>query len=121
MITRLGYKEQKAYKYIVEAGEKGILQSELWKLLGTGSKEGSRIAIRLERKNLISRKPVIHNGRKTYLLVSIDPKSFNSNPILLNSPCFLCPDIDNCGEGREIDPTKCRKLEGWLDTVNIDE
>lgn len=41
----------------------GILQSEVWKRLGTNSREGSRIAIRLERRRLIQRERVLSNGR----------------------------------------------------------
>jgi hypothetical protein len=36
--------EQKALKLVYDAGEKGILQSELWKELGVSSREGSRMA-----------------------------------------------------------------------------
>jgi len=42
--------EQKAFQFVVNTGYEGVLQSELWRKLGASSREGSRIAIKLEDK-----------------------------------------------------------------------
>ena len=45
--------EQKALKLIFDAGEEGLLQSELWKLLEVSSREGSRMAKKFEEKDRV--------------------------------------------------------------------
>ena len=42
--------EKKALKIIIDAGDEGLFQTELWKLLDISSREASRIAIKLEEK-----------------------------------------------------------------------
>ena len=34
--------------------------------------------------------------------------------ILFEIPCFYCSNLNNCGLGGGIDPSKCKKLESWL-------
>ncbi|MFP3130714.1 MAG: MarR family transcriptional regulator, partial [Nitrososphaeria archaeon] len=51
------------YKLVIESGDKGILQSELWKKLNLTSRDGSRIATRLEKRKLIKRERVLEDGR----------------------------------------------------------
>lgn len=122
-IVRLSEMEKKAVDIIGRAGNNGILQSELWKILGTDSREGSRIAIRLERKGIITREPIVHDGKHTYNLKIIkrEPKR-----ILISSikgiPCFTCPILMKCGPGGEITPIDCQKLYEWIiNQVNIME
>jgi DNA-binding MarR family transcriptional regulator len=45
----------KVFRTIISNGKDGILQSELWKELNLTSRDGSRLAIRLERRSLIRR------------------------------------------------------------------
>ncbi len=66
--------EKKALKLIIEAGEEGLLQQDLWKLLGIDSRDGSRIALRLAKKRLIYRELVSIRGRKTYRLTALVDK-----------------------------------------------
>ena len=66
--------EKKALKLIIEAGEEGLLQQDLWKLLGIDSRDGSRIALRLAKKRLIYRELVSIKGRKTYRLTALVEK-----------------------------------------------
>jgi hypothetical protein len=63
--------EKKALKLIIEAGEEGLLQQDLWKMLGIDSRDGSRIALRLAKKRLIYRELVNIRGRKTYRLTAL--------------------------------------------------
>ena len=103
---------QKALRIIMEAGEEGILQSELWRRLGATSREGSRIAIKLEKRGLIIRKRELHNGRWTYrLFARIKKISVDS---IRGCPCFDCPDDFRCSPGGVVDPAKCERLTRWV-------
>jgi len=51
--------EQKALHFVINTGFKGVLQSELWRELDASSREGSRVAIKLEEKGLINAIPPI--------------------------------------------------------------
>ena len=105
--------EQKALKLIFEAGEEGLLQSELWKLLEIGSREGSRMAKKFEEKEQVSREKVLNNGRWTYKLFS------KKEAVTLDSvegcPCLICPEVDKCFKGGSKDPTVCLDLTAWID------
>ena len=105
--------EERALRLLYEAGEEGILQSEMWKKLGVTSREGSRLAIRFEERGIIERKRVLHNGRWTYRLYS------KRKPITLDSlegcPCLTCDDIDRCFPGGEKSPTTCELLDRWIE------
>ena len=102
----------KVYKLILSHGEEGILQSELWKKLNLTSRDGSRIATKLERRKLIMRKRVLKNGRWTYrlvpLVVPIDTSSVE------DAPCINCPYESRCEAGGEITPEKCVLIENWV-------
>ncbi|HDO20603.1 MAG: hypothetical protein NDF53_03080 [archaeon GB-1867-097] len=113
--VRLSQMERKAIEVIRKAGEKGILQSELWKILGTDSREGSRIAIRLEKKGLINREPAVYAGKRTFKLTLIKREGRKvSIENVKGCPCFTCPNLTRCGEGQNITPIKCEKLTDWI-------
>jgi hypothetical protein len=105
--------EQKALKLIIEAGEEGLLQSNLWKLLDVNSREGSRIAKKFEEKGKIIRVKVLEGGRWSYKLF------FKKEPVTLESvegcPCLICPEVDKCFRGGSQDPTTCLDLTAWID------
>jgi len=104
--------EQKAFHLIVNSGHEGILQSELWHKLGASSREGSRIAIKLENKRLIRREKELQNGRWTYRLYPKRmPASMDS---IADCPCLMCPSIARCDPSNVISPQTCEKLTQWL-------
>lgn len=47
--------EYKALHFIANTQSQGVLQADLWRKLGASSREGSRIALKLENKGLIRR------------------------------------------------------------------
>lgn len=102
----------KVYKLILSRGEEGILQSELWKKLNLTSRDGSRIATKLEKRKLVMRKRVLKNGRWTYrlvpLVIPIDTTS------LEGAPCIKCPFENRCEPGGEVSPEKCPLIESWV-------
>lgn len=108
--------EQKALQYIMNTGFAGILQSELWRKLGASSREGSRIAIKLEEKNLIRREKELQNGRWTYRLY---PKRLPATiDSIADVPCLMCPDNSRCDPSSSISPQTCEKLTGWLLSIS---
>jgi len=104
--------EQKALHFVVNTGYAGVLQSELWRELGASSREGSRIAIKLEEKGLIRREKELQGGRWTYRLF---PKRL---PVSIESiadcPCLLCQDNARCDPTTTISPKNCVKLTEWI-------
>ena len=116
-MVQLSTLEEKAVELVKSRGEKGLYQYELWKLLKIDSREGSRLTLRLVKKGLIVREPVIHSGRKTYKLYYVRPRapkimvSINS---VLDIPCFRCPNEDKCSEGSFHNPEKCPLLTRWI-------
>jgi len=107
--------ESKALQVILEKGNEGILQCDLWKELDASSREGSRISIRLENKNLIRRERELQNGRWTYrVFVKKHPIEIDS---ALNIPCISCGDISRCESGTEVSPITCKQLDQWLGLV----
>jgi len=104
--------EQKALQFILNTGHEGVLQSELWRRLGASSREGSRIAIKLEGKGLVRREKELRNGRWTYRLFPKRlPASIDS---IATCPCLMCPDNFRCDPSSAISPQGCDKLTEWL-------
>jgi hypothetical protein len=104
--------EQKALHSVVNTGYEGILQSELWRELGASSREGSRLAIKLEEKGLIRREKELQGGRWTYRLFPKRlPASIES---IVDCPCLLCPDNARCDPTTTISPKNCSRLTDWI-------
>lgn len=107
--------EDKALDILRKSGEGGILQYELWKSLGLDSRGGSRLVLRLNRKGLLRREPVIYNGRRTFRLYIVEaPKPVVSVKMVKGCPCFTCGDIDRSGLSI-LNPSFCEALTKWLD------
>ena len=104
--------EHKALHVIANNGIDGVLQSELWRKLDATSREGSRIALKLEKKGLIKRERELFEGRWTYrLFPKRKPASLDS---ILNSPCLMCSNDARCGAWSTISPNECQKMTAWL-------
>lgn len=104
--------EHKALQFIVNTSDEGILQSDLWRQLDASSREGSRIALKLENKGLIRRERELFQGRWTYRLYpKRKPASINS---IIDCPCLSCHESIRCGVYGAISPNDCGKLTEWL-------
>jgi hypothetical protein len=109
--------EQKALHSVINTGYQGILQSALWRDLGASSREGSRVAIKLEEKGLIRREKELEGGRWTYRLYPKRlPASIES---IVDCPCLLCQDNARCDPTTAISPKNCGKLTDWI--LNLDK
>ena len=105
--------EKKALQLIIKAGEEGLFQTELWKLLDVSSREASRIAKKFEEKGIVFREKVLNNGRWTFKIYS--NKVFGTIDSIEGCPCLICPDIDRCHSGATTDPRTCLDLTAWVD------
>ena len=104
--------EHKALHVIANNGTDGVLQSELWRKLDATSREGSRIALKLETKGLIRRERELSEGIWTYrLFPKRKPASLNS---IINSPCLMCPNDARCGAWSTISPNECQRMTAWI-------
>ena len=105
----------KVCEIIADFEEKGMLQSDLWKKLKLNSRDGSRLALRLERRGLISREKILQKGRWTYkLIIEQAPIKLES---LINSPCLTCPVEQKCDFENaypEPSPLHCQLIEDWV-------
>jgi hypothetical protein len=109
--------EQKALHFVVKTGYEGVLQSELWRELSASSREGSRVAIKLEEKGLIRREKELQGGRWTYRLFPKRlPASIES---IVDCPCLLCQDNARCDPTTAISPKNCAKLTDWI--ISLDK
>jgi len=104
--------EYKALHFVINTGSQGVLQSDLWRKLGASSREGSRIALKLENKGLIRRSRELNDGRWTYRLY---PKrhqaSINS---IVDCPCLMCANDARCGAWGAVSPNECERLTEWI-------
>jgi predicted DNA-binding transcriptional regulator len=102
----------RVYKLVVERGRDGVLQSEIWKELGLTSRDGSRLAIRLERRGLIGRVKVLEEGRWTYKLTPLRfPTDMTS---IEKAPCIVCQYEPKCSVEGEISPYVCPWIGPWV-------
>ncbi len=97
----------------------GILQSDLWKMLGLDSREGSRLVLRLVKKGLVRREQVTVKGRRTYKLYAIEARQRKVSLVVdlstaLEVPCLTCPWFHECGPSNFRDPRTCPILDIWL-------
>jgi hypothetical protein len=104
--------EQRALKLIMDKGDEGILQRDMWRELDATSREGSRIALRLEEQQLITRERELANRRWTHrLFINIRRVELDS---ILDVPCMMCDDIQQCEVGMGISAAQCKVLTQWL-------
>lgn len=104
--------EQRALQSIMNTGFEGVLQSELWHELGASSREGSRIALKLETKGLIRRDKELREGRWTYRLFPKRlPASIDS---IADCPCLMCQETSRCDPSSAVSPKNCERLTEWV-------
>lgn len=99
---------------VAERGDAGMFQSDLWKKLKLTSRDGSRLALKLERRNIIKREKVLDNGRWTYKLkISRLPVGTQT---IEAAPCLICPVESKCSLEGEVSPKTCPLIEQWVIT-----
>jgi hypothetical protein len=102
----------KTFRIIIDKGKDGILQSKLWKELELNSRDGSRVAIRLEKRSLIKRQKILQNGRWTYKLFAIKVPA--RTQCIDQVPCLTCPVEHMCSVDAPYSPNNCNLIEDWI-------
>jgi len=106
--------EQQAIVVISES-ENGVLQSELWKILGVDSRKCSRIVKKLLDMNRVERIEHRQDGIKTYRLIAcrgpVDPNLLLAGTDLI--PCVACE--------LECNAEECTLLLDWMYQLAICE
>ena len=97
---------------LAEKESEGMFQSELWKKLKLSSRDGSRLALKLERMGTIYREKILEKGRWTYKLIL--KKTPISTLSIENAPCLVCPVEQKCSMESEISPQTCKLIEDWV-------
>ena len=91
---------------------KGMLQSELWKKLKLSSRDGSRLALKLEKLGMITREKILEKGRWTYkLIIKKIPVTLKS---IVGAPCLVCQVESKCTIDGEVSPRTCQLIEDWV-------
>jgi hypothetical protein len=102
----------KVYKLVMEHGPDGVHQSLLWKKLSLTSRDGSRLALRLERRGMIRREKVLDGGRWTYKLTALRvPVQIQS---IEQAPCMTCPYEAKCSLTGVVSPLSCPWIVEWV-------
>ena len=100
------------YRLVAEHGTDGVLQSTLWKELALSSRDGSRLAIRLEKHGMIQRQKVLDGARWTYKLTQLRiPVNIKSIEQL---PCTTCPYELKCSLTGLVSPLCCPWIAEWV-------
>ena len=100
---------------IIQSSREGVLQSELWKVLGVDSRKCSRIVKKLLDSGLVERVEFKGDGIKTYTLRAVK-KSVRPALILAGGeiiPCICCD--------RECVVNSCNLLLDWMYQLAIEE
>jgi len=97
---------------LAERESDGMFQSELWKKLKLTSRDGSRLALKLERMGTITREKLLEKERWTYKLIL--KKTPISTQSIENAPCLVCPVEQKCSLEGEISPRTCQLIEDWV-------
>jgi len=97
---------------LAEKESDGMFQIELWKKLKLTSRDGSRLALKLERMGTIYREKLLEKGRWTYKLIL--KKTPISTQSIENAPCLVCPVEQKCSLEGEISPKTCQLIEDWV-------
>lgn len=112
MPQKMSKLEEKAIKLLLKHEDKGLLQSELWHKLGVTSREGSRIAIKLEKKGVVKRVKEFAKDRWTRRLVPLI-RQVTLGPIR-GAPCPSCIYNNVCGRKKVVSPNTCLLIEEWV-------
>ena len=102
----------RVYDILAERESNGMFQSELWKKLKLTNRDGSRLALKLERMGTITREKLLEKGRWTYKLII--KKTRISTQSIENAPCLVCPVEQKCSIDGEISPKNCQFIEDWV-------
>ena len=93
------------------AGKQGILLAELAQQMEQTEKSVLKIIDSLSQNGKVKKVEEEHDGKSMIRVIWQDASEWDT---LHGCPCFICPDIDQCGAGQPISPWACEKLSKWI-------
>jgi len=107
---------ERALSIIKQCGSNGISRDELAERLKIDLNILNEIINNLIKMGVIEE--VGNPSKNDVKLVAVEKEVYREFlEIIKEVPCFSCPNILLCGEGREITPVKCYILTKWLDNI----
>lgn len=105
--------ESGTIELLKEAGKKGILLADLVNKMGETESTLLTIIDALSKNGQVKKVEEKHDGKSTFRLIWQDDDEAEWDT-LEGCPCFICPDIDQCGAGQPTSPWLCGKLNSWI-------
>ena len=97
---------------LLQSESDGMFQSDLYKKLKLGARNGARLSLKLERMGIVTRIKLVEKERWTYKLIL--KKTPVSTASLEDAPCLICPKEQLCTLDGEISPRTCSYIEDWV-------
>ena len=105
--------ESSAKELIRGAGKQGILLAELAQQIGEDETLVLKLINSLSENGHLTKIKESHDGIET-IRVIWQEQGDSEWDTLQGCPCFVCPDIDQCGAGQPTNPWMCKKLDYWI-------
>ncbi|MFW9985549.1 MAG: hypothetical protein ACFFDJ_03190 [Candidatus Odinarchaeota archaeon] len=93
------------------AGKQGILLAELAQQMDQTEKSILKIIESLSQNGKVKKIEEKHDGKSVIRIIWQEDSEWDT---LQGCPCFICPDIDQCGAGQPTSPWGCDKLNNWI-------
>ncbi len=105
--------ESGTIEVLKDAGKQGILLAELVKKINQPESVILQIIDSLSKNGQVKKVEENHDGKSMFRIIwqGIDKSEWDT---LEGCPCFVCPDIDQCGAGQPTSPWICEKLNSWI-------
>jgi hypothetical protein len=105
--------ESSAKELVRGAGKQGILLAELARQINADETAVLEVIDSLSKNGQLTKIEESHDGTKVIRIVWHEEEDSKWDT-LQGCPCFICPDIDQCGAGQPINPWMCKKLDSWI-------
>ncbi len=105
--------ESHAIELVKGAGKQGILLAELAQQMKETEIKVLEVIDSLSKNGQIKKVEEKHDG-KSVIRVIWQVKDDSEWDTLQGCPCFICPDINQCGAGQPTNPWLCGKLNTWI-------
>lgn len=106
--------ESSAKELVRGAGKQGILLADLAQQIGEDETVVLKLVNSLSENGQLTKIEESHDGAKVIRVVWNDIEEESEWDTLQGCPCFVCPDINQCGAGQPTNPWVCKKLDSWI-------
>lgn len=105
--------ESFAKELVKGAGKQGILLADLVQQLGKDETTVLQLIDEMSQNGQLTKVEESRDGNTIVRLFwhETDDSEWDT---LQGCPCFICPDINQCGAGQPTTPWMCKKLNKWI-------